>query len=664
MAAVNIRFPGNIAQVETAADLRAIPSYGLSEGILYVVTTLGQSYIYDPGSVAVDDGDDVIKPNDRTAIQAGRWLYQVDGFAVGPRGNPGGNAMALGLATEVPTLALNAAGTIGNDYFQTAGYSSVGVGAARYYRKAPSEPTRFGDLVSLDGVRLGIAEDVLRPEMFGILGDGTNERARLQQLFDLAPNVSEIRISRNHRLGFVVGNESLFVSSNSRIVFEGGSFENLAHNLERYEMLMLSDVENVTIIDPVLNGRRDLNSATTGEYGNGIQVLGACKNIRIDNPITNNMWGDGIFIGQQLFVAPYAVPQDVVVNNHNAINCRRQGMSIAGGERITVNNPSWTKTNGTDPSCGLDIEPDRADSRLVAVRINSPYTSGNQGGGIMVYLAAMRATSTPVDITITDHVSVADPINAQRFWKSGIANDNVTGSIRSKNLRSVRSGYAGIGIEDWDSRGPSILIDSPDIVDANESNSGLMVHRAGIVAVTDITDQAVNMGNVTIKNHSISETRTTSRIDRWMYVRNLKGIGRVDRFKVIDPVRLVSPAPLTNWVDALGSFADATESARVTVPVSAEVGVNNYASVYSTAGASGDITFTLSQLYPAGAPDMTFVADGTQAILAPDGASAILPGGGLGKTVTIPVNGRVRLRRKSSTAWVIVSSYGSLTFQP
>lgn len=518
------------------------------------------------------------------------------------------------------------------------------------------------------GLRLYVSSTPIRPEQFyPAPASPTDELAQLQKVLDFAAGRGPIHLSRPHYIRPVLGNEALFISSDTTLVFETGArIENLAHNLDRYEMLMISDVENVRVVNPVLDGRRDLNAATTGEYGNGIQILGACKSIEIVNPVTNNMWGDGIFIGQQLFAAPYAVPEDVRVVNHSANNCRRQGMSIAGGVRVTVDGPRWTNTIGTDPACGLDIEPDRADSKLLAIRILNPYTSGNRGGGIMIYLAALRANSTPVDITIQNHVSEDDYVVGFRCWRTGAANDNPKGAVRYLNPRAVRSAFSGIGIEDWDARGPAVLIDTPEIVDPNAANSSNPVHRAGIVAIAgyESVDQAVNIGNITIKNPSVTDSRTPSRIDRYIFVRNLKGVGRAEKVKVIDPVTLAASSPMAHWFDALGSFTDAMEAGRLPVATSTEVGVNSYAPVYTTAGASGDISIDLSPAYPAGAPDMTFAAEGTQFILKPDAGSAILPGGGLGKTLTVAVNGRVRLRRKSPTAWVIVGSSGALTFQP
>lgn len=77
MAVVEIDFPGNLGQVETIADLRAVPSYFLTDDLLYAVLD-GGFFRWDPSSLAADDGINVVKPNDRTSLQAGRWLLASD----------------------------------------------------------------------------------------------------------------------------------------------------------------------------------------------------------------------------------------------------------------------------------------------------------------------------------------------------------------------------------------------------------------------------------------------------------------------------------------------------------------------------------------------------------------------------------------------------------
>ncbi len=89
MAAVNITFPGNLAQVRTADDLRRIPTTLISGGTLYLVVGLEGVFSFDPGSSAADDGAMVLRPSDRTPMQVGRWLKSASGLASGPAGATG-----------------------------------------------------------------------------------------------------------------------------------------------------------------------------------------------------------------------------------------------------------------------------------------------------------------------------------------------------------------------------------------------------------------------------------------------------------------------------------------------------------------------------------------------------------------------------------------------
>lgn len=89
MAAVNVTFPGNLAQVRTADNLRSVPSTLLPLGTLFIVNELSGVFEYDPGSVAADNGTDVLRPDDKTVGQSGRWIFNAAGLAAGPPGSPG-----------------------------------------------------------------------------------------------------------------------------------------------------------------------------------------------------------------------------------------------------------------------------------------------------------------------------------------------------------------------------------------------------------------------------------------------------------------------------------------------------------------------------------------------------------------------------------------------
>lgn len=74
MSVIDITFPGNLPQVSSASALRALPSTYIGGDALYYVIGLKSMFGWDGSSFADDDGLTVLRPNDITPIQAGRWL--------------------------------------------------------------------------------------------------------------------------------------------------------------------------------------------------------------------------------------------------------------------------------------------------------------------------------------------------------------------------------------------------------------------------------------------------------------------------------------------------------------------------------------------------------------------------------------------------------------
>lgn len=79
--APDIVFPGNLASVALVNNLRALDSEFLVNATPIIVggaVTIGDGnggvFIWDASSLAADDGISVIRPNDRTPLQAGRWI--------------------------------------------------------------------------------------------------------------------------------------------------------------------------------------------------------------------------------------------------------------------------------------------------------------------------------------------------------------------------------------------------------------------------------------------------------------------------------------------------------------------------------------------------------------------------------------------------------------
>jgi len=99
-AAADIYFPGNLASVQTLAELRALPSYGLLETNTVLMQGLamfgdggGRLYGWDASATAADNATLVIRPDDKMPLQAGRWVLIL--------GGSGGGGGAINPVTEV-----------------------------------------------------------------------------------------------------------------------------------------------------------------------------------------------------------------------------------------------------------------------------------------------------------------------------------------------------------------------------------------------------------------------------------------------------------------------------------------------------------------------------------------------------------------------------------
>lgn len=519
-------------------------------------------------------------------------------------------------------------------------------------------PTGASDhqIVTAGGLKLYVRSTPIRPEQFGVIGDGGDDLDGLQRVFDFAARRSPLHLSRVHRIRPVKGREALLVRSHTRIVFEPGArIENLPHDCSRYEMLKLHDVCDVEIVNAMLDGRRDLNKAIDGEWGNGIQILGAADNIRLRNPVTNNMWGDGIFIGQDL--EHLKSPGSVEIWSPKADNCRRQGMSITGAQRCIVHSPRWTRTNGRLPQAGLDIEPDTETAVLGEIRIIDPVTIGNAGSGIVVFLGPLRRSTSPVSIEIIGHQSNDDGAGAQ-FMRPGWAGNYVSGSVRYLNPQVTKARTAGIIVEDWDARGPNILVQRPTITDPGAALGTSDRDRAGILIYNYLNNEATTLGNVTIINPSIVFTRTTTKLDRYFYVQNYKTPDAVEKVRIIDPVKLTGAR--YSRIDGQVEWSDrnavaSVDHANTVVPFP----IVNWAFTgrYTNRGAPGIVTFALSEREtPVGWPSVTVVARDHPIRLDPGKHNTIVPGGRRGQMAEIPAGSQARLQRRSPTEWQIEST--------
>ncbi len=117
VAEVPIIFPdrplGDQNAIDTIAELRALDSTDVNDNTNVLVAAAG-FFKYDPSSLAADNGTTVIKPDDITALQAGRWLLVPVASGNNIIVTPGItlqtklNALDASIATNTTNIATNA----------------------------------------------------------------------------------------------------------------------------------------------------------------------------------------------------------------------------------------------------------------------------------------------------------------------------------------------------------------------------------------------------------------------------------------------------------------------------------------------------------------------------------------------------------------------------
>jgi hypothetical protein len=149
----------------------------------------------------------------------------------------------------------------------------------------------------------------------------------------------------------------------------------IPNDSEKYTVLDISGVSNVTVVGGTLEGEREEHMGNSGEWGMGIRIDRGAEHITISGVISNRMWGDGFYVDGATEVKICSVVAD---------NNRRQGLSIIEADRLLVKNSTFKNTGGTAPGAGIDLEPDTAEQRITNVGIYDSQFIDNAGAGILI----------------------------------------------------------------------------------------------------------------------------------------------------------------------------------------------------------------------------------------------------------------------------------------
>ncbi|WLT30178.1 right-handed parallel beta-helix repeat-containing protein [Geothrix sp. PMB-07] len=200
---------------------------------------------------------------------------------------------------------------------------------------------------------------------------------------------------------------------------------------ENYAILAISHVNHVNVVGGTLVGERGSHIGTSGEWGMGISIDHSDQ-VVVQGVTAKECWGDGFYITD--------LSSNVTLCNVTADHNRRQGLSVTSVDGLVVKNSTFKNTTGTEPECGIDIEPN--DGQTVRrVLITGCTLTNNAGGGFQcgsgVQFTAPRILDTVFDRNVVSGNGlkpIGGGYRAAVKVSHSIGNTSITNNVISRNL--------------------------------------------------------------------------------------------------------------------------------------------------------------------------------------------------------------------------------------
>lgn len=236
---------------------------------------------------------------------------------------------------------------------------------------------------------------LLTPEMFGAQATDADHSGALQALFDhIYPGI-HVELSGQYSLsrGITIARKSDFtVGGGGALTMKAGAPVEYGYGLLSFVECRGFSLQNITL---------DGNRATRvpREAPAHSVIFQSCRNFACYGVHSLNAVCDGYFLFS-------ATPEKIDTHCTDfsfvecvADNCFRQGCSIIHGKNGIFRGGSFTRSNGTAPEAGIDLECDLGDpeASIKNVVFDGVVFSENRGFGLLV-----SAISRPRDIVATD----------------------------------------------------------------------------------------------------------------------------------------------------------------------------------------------------------------------------------------------------------------------
>src|SRR5690606_2859568 len=234
---------------------------------------------------------------------------------------------------------------------------------------------------------------------------------------------------------FAKSNQKIYFNRNSKLVMKPTA-------QTHYSILGIIGVENVRVYNAVIVGDRKQHQGDKGEWGYGIDIRGA-RNVDIINCNVSDCWGDGIVISKSKSIVKPGI-QLLETHDINIVRSvlnynRRNGITIAGGKNINIQDAYIANTMGTAPQAAIMIEPDNSKYILDYITVKNVQTFNNYFG--LAVNLNLYATAEDKAITLTvDGARFSNSHTSLYFASfSRPQNYNLAGNINLRNISSKNS---------------------------------------------------------------------------------------------------------------------------------------------------------------------------------------------------------------------------------
>lgn len=182
---------------------------------------------------------------------------------------------------------------------------------------------------------------------------------------------------------------------------------------ENYAVIKIYDAENVAMVGGSIVGERSAHTGTTGEWGMGIRMRGS-SNVHIADISISDCWGDAIYIADS---NRQNYCENVIIERFKLDNNRRQGISVISVKNLTIRDGTIANTRGTDPQCGIDLEPNDVSQYMQKVLVENVTTINNGNYGFGFGYGIYKKSTRPSDVTIKNLTAYGNVNGTYNDWE-------------------------------------------------------------------------------------------------------------------------------------------------------------------------------------------------------------------------------------------------------